>query len=234
MALLGSHLEQITLSAKSIAGLEFLPPKIFSNALLKDHEITTLIRDTESHERALFTLDPNAVRSSRQSNATQQHGSSATRNSLFPNAHSTQQSVVTRLLGDDMLEEIRLSSKKRDGVNVEVLLRGAERLCDVYAVGGAPEKIRALRTRYEEVATSISTLEEKVSKQQALLERRNKSFEVEHEEHEPAGLTADDAMLLTEQDFQNEEDEIRELEARKKALEDRVSGMERDLGGLLR
>lgn len=201
---------------------------------MKDHEITTLIRDTESHERALFTLDPNVVNGSRQSNATQQHGTSASRTGVFPNVHSTRESVVSRLLGNDMLQEIRQSSKKRDGVNVEVLLHGAERLCDVYAVGGAPEKIKALRNRYEEVATSISTLEEKVSRQQALLERRNKSFENEHEEHEPADLNADNTALLTEQDFQNEEDEIRELEARKKALEERVSGMERDLGGLLR
>ncbi|KIW11497.1 hypothetical protein PV08_10797 [Exophiala spinifera] len=234
MALLANHLEQITLSSKSIAGLEFLPPKIFTNAILGDYEITTLIRDTESHERALFTLDPHAVGRSRRSNATQQHANSAGLNGLFPTVQSTRQSVVTRLLGDDILQEIRQSSKKRDGVNVEVLLQGAERLCEVYAVGGAPEKIRALRNRYEDVATSISTLEEKVSQQQALLERRNRSFEVEHEELESADPHTDYSMPLTEQDFQNEEDEIKELEARKKALEYRVSGMERDLGGLLR
>ena len=38
----------------------------------------------------------------------------------------------------------------------------------------------------------------------------------------------------TEADLRQEEEEIRELEKRKAALETRVTGMERDLGGLLR
>lgn len=41
-------------------------------------------------------------------------------------------------------------------------------------------------------------------------------------------------VLITAEDLENEEQEIRELERKKRALEDRVSGMERDLGGLLR
>jgi len=35
-------------------------------------------------------------------------------------------------------------------------------------------------------------------------------------------------------DFKLEQEEIQELEKKKRALEDRVAGMERDLGGLLR
>lgn len=35
-------------------------------------------------------------------------------------------------------------------------------------------------------------------------------------------------------DLKREEEDIRELERKKRGLEDRVSGMERDLGGLLR
>ena len=70
MALLDAHLEQISLCATSIAelpyvhcnllypsrliGTSFAPPKIFTNALLQNHDITSLIRDTELHERALF------------------------------------------------------------------------------------------------------------------------------------------------------------------------------------
>lgn len=38
----------------------------------------------------------------------------------------------------------------------------------------------------------------------------------------------------TPEDFMREEEEIRELEKKKRALEDRVSEMERDLGGLRR
>jgi len=86
MALLSAHLEQISLCAASIADLPYVnpykitapllytydlhtiltappsfpSPKIFTNALLHPHDITTLIRDTESHERALFSVPPPA------------------------------------------------------------------------------------------------------------------------------------------------------------------------------
>ncbi len=40
-------------------------------------------------------------------------------------------------------------------------------------------------------------------------------------------------VAYAEEDLRREEDEIKELEIRKKTLEDRVSEIERDLGGLL-
>lgn len=39
---------------------------------------------------------------------------------------------------------------------------------------------------------------------------------------------------VTDEDIERELEEIRELERRKQALENRVTGMERDLGGLMR
>jgi hypothetical protein len=39
---------------------------------------------------------------------------------------------------------------------------------------------------------------------------------------------------MTKEDLMREEEEIRELERKKRGLEDRVTGMERDLGGLMR
>lgn len=141
-----------------------------------------------------------------------------------------------------MLQEIRQSSsntaRARDGVNVEVLLRGAEKLSDAYAVDGVLDRIRALRNRHRDVSASISTLEEKVSRQQSLLARRNLGMNSEENEAEPDEgnevQTPEENDALTEEAFQLEEEEVRELEVRKKALEERVSGMERDLGGLLR
>lgn len=218
--------------------IRFPPPKIFTNALLNDHEITTLIRDTEPHERALFTLDQSAVHQRRQQGSSRPGAISQAGKTTPPGSHPVKQSAVRRLLGNDMLQEIRQSTNRHGGVNVEVLLSGAEKLCTVYTVVGAAEKIRALRSRYQEVAASISTLEDKVSKQQSLLEGRNKGGEYEDAELEnlpdAEPTSTGDAMAFTEQDLQHEEAEIRELEARKKSLEDRVSGMERDLGGLLR
>lgn len=223
----------------------FPPPRIFTNALLGNHEITTLIRDTEPHERALFSLDPSAVNRNRESNTrrlTTADNSSHGRKSLFPPAHPMKPSAITRLLGNEMLQEIRQSSsntaRARDGVNVEVLLRGAEKLSDAYAVDGVLDRIRALRNRHRDVSASISTLEEKVSRQQSLLARRNLGMNSEENEAEPDEgnevQTPEENDALTEEAFQLEEEEVRELEVRKKALEERVSGMERDLGGLLR
>ena len=42
------------------------------------------------------------------------------------------------------------------------------------------------------------------------------------------------SMRVTEEDLIKEDEVIRELEKKKRTLEDRVSGMERDLGGLRR
>lgn len=78
MSAFDRHLEQISLSATAIAELPYVSlgwpcrlthlltyfpnsfqrPKAFTNALLQPHDITSLIRDTESHERALFSVKP--------------------------------------------------------------------------------------------------------------------------------------------------------------------------------
>ncbi|KAK5061033.1 hypothetical protein LTR84_007574 [Exophiala bonariae] len=243
MALLASHLEQIALSSKSIAQLEFPPPKSFTNALLGQHEITTLIRDTEPHERALFSIDPSAISRSTQSgsarhplaeNAT--HG----RKSMLPSAQPVKQSAVTRLLGSEMLREIRQSTsnsaRSQERVNIEVLLRGAEKLCQVYTVPGMADKIQPLRKRHRDISASVLLLEEKVRQQQSLSDRRNKGLSEDETTDgfadEEFNADSQDTATFTMEDLQAEEAEIRELEARKKLLEDRISGIERDLGGL--
>ena len=144
-----------------------------------------------------------------------------------------------------MLKEIQRSSENAgswngaaDGVNVEILLAGAERLCAVYPVAGASERIASLRNRHRSIAESISHHEAKVSKQQTKLNRLNKSADYSQDayEDEIENAPPDESTeaTATEQDLVAEEQEIRELEAKKLALEERVSGMEKDLGGLLR
>lgn len=160
MPLLDSHLEQITLSSNAIADLpsvpvrpivlltltqpsRFPPPRIFTTALLGSHDITALIRDTEVHERALFQVDPSAKTHGSQKRATR-------RGTMFPAESEPEsmasriysvrnnrgQSAVARVLGHDMMEEIKRSAgtssrEPRGEVNIELLLRGAEILCDV-------------------------------------------------------------------------------------------------------
>jgi len=138
-----------------------------------------------------------------------------------------------------MLREIRQSTnntaRSQERVNFEVLLRGAEKLCQVYAVPGIPDKIQTLRRRHREILQSLLSVEEKVRQQQSLSDRRIKGLgdgEMGDAGELDIDAVSQDTAAFTLEDFQAEEDEIRELEARKKTLEDRISGIERDLGGL--
>lgn len=107
-------------------------------------------------------------------------------------------------------------------------------------VAGATEKIAALRNRYRQIGESVALYEDKVAKQQSKLERMNKSAEFgsqsqdEEEDYEEGGVHQAAEPTVTEDDLRLEEQEIKELELKKRTLEERVTGMEKDLGGLLR
>lgn len=78
---------------------------------------------------------------------------------------------------------------------------------------------------------SLARLEARVAENESALEqmrRSERANELESPEPEPETLD------VTDEDIQRELQEIRELERRKRMLEERVSGMERDLGGLMR
>lgn len=122
----------------------FPPTRIFTTALLGSHDITALIRDTEAHERALFQIDPSAKsaessqrRSTRRGTQFQsgpEKESMASR--IYSARNNRNQSAVARVLGSDMMEEIKrsagsISRERRGEVNIDVLLRGAEILCGV-------------------------------------------------------------------------------------------------------
>lgn len=217
----------------------FPPPKIFTNALLGGHEITTLIRDTEPHERALFSLDPNTRVSSSRSGEVNASGHG--RKSIYPTGTMPKQSAVARVLGNEMLNEIRQSSgsaaRGRGGVNVEVLLRGAERLCTAYSVEGASDKIAAIRRRHQHISASITDYQERVMNQQNKMDRYQSGSGYGVDENAKAvadkQINGNSLPAYAEDDLALEEAEIAELEAKKRALEARVAGIEKDLGGLL-
>ncbi|KAJ6115063.1 hypothetical protein N7486_000841 [Penicillium sp. IBT 16267x] len=243
MPLLGSHLEQIALSSSAIAELPFPAPRIFTNALLGSHDITALIRDTEAHERALFQVDPSvkahgsrrATRRGTTFSAESENESMATR--IYSARSNRSQSAVARVLGSDMMEEIKRSTGTstrgpRGEVNIEVLLRGAEILCNVYPVPGAQEKIANLRYRHTMIAESVAQLEDRVATNTAELEQMRSSY-ADEDDFSPASLSQPDVPDVTDEDIEQELAEVRDLERRKRALEERVTGMERDLGGLM-
>jgi hypothetical protein len=123
-------------------------------------------------------------------------------------------------------------------VDIEVLLRGVEKLNAVYEVRGTTEKVRALRERWRAVGNSVKFYEQKVDRQTKELERINRGerYEsgAEDDDDDEENVEAYEDVEVTDEDLAREEEEIKELEAKKKALEERVKGMERDLGGLLR
>ena len=210
---------------------------------MHSHDITALIRDTEAHERALFKFaSPEQLHSI--PNASKPRLSSL-QTSQGPGLGRAPGKglAVASLLGGDLGEQIR-SETTRDGrdrgdVDVSLLLTGAEKLCNVYPIAGAPERITSLRSRHELLTASISRYEARVAKQTAQLTKMNgkKEGRNDYEEEDSEEQGPDEAtpgFHITEEDLQKELIEIEELEKKKHLLEDRVSGMERDLGGLLR
>ncbi|KAF9888448.1 hypothetical protein FE257_008726 [Aspergillus nanangensis] len=247
MSLLDSHLEQISLSSNAIADLSFPRPRIFTNALLGSHDITALIRDTETHERALFQTDPSTKASNlSQRRATrrgttfppEQEGESMA-SRIYSARNNRNQSAVARVLGSDMMEEIKRSTGSssnrgsRGEVNVDLLLRGAEILCNVYPVAGAQDKIANLRYRHQVISNSLLELEDRVANNTAELERMSRSYGDDYDEFHTGVESHAEVSEVTDADIEREMEEVRELERRKRALEARVSGMERDLGGLI-
>ena len=136
-ALLTSHLDQIALCATSIASLPFPAPKAFTNALLSTHDITALIRDTEQHERALFHLAPPPLppkSAATDFGASTGGGGVAARRAtgFFHAPRQPKNKAVAAVLGGELYQLTRRTEGRLKGeLDVEVLLRGAEKLAGV-------------------------------------------------------------------------------------------------------
>ncbi|KAK4139445.1 uncharacterized protein C8A04DRAFT_40730 [Dichotomopilus funicola] len=279
MPLLFTHLEQISVSCQGIDSLPFPPPKIFTNALLSRPDITSLIRDTEAHERALFSVPAPppppqtniATTAARQQNNQEEQQpplkASSRRQTVFnvtggevttgPPANSTRagptarrNTAVAAVLGGDLHAQIVRRGDHRDGngegrsgsgggdVDIEVLLHGAEKLCVVYPLPGALERIPAQRQKYAQQSGTLAYYEGKVAEQQEALERMNLERSLD-EEGEQTGEEDDiqDEVVedagMTEEDLRREEEESRALERKKRELQARLKAIDRDLGGLL-
>lgn len=262
MSLLSAHFEQIAISCQGIDSLPFPPAKIFTNALLSNHDITSLIRDTEAHERALFSVPPppppvtatvppaeNTKQSSRRQTVFNvASGEVTTAASAGRGAAPRRNTAVAAVLGGDLHEQIRKSERRgssKGEVDVEVLLRGAEKLCGVYALPGALERIAAQRSKHAHSRSTLAYYEAKVQEQtEALRQMNSKDHHWMHgddgEDDEPetgagagagAGGQGDD--IITEEELKRTEAEVRELEKKKKELQERLRSMDRDLGGLM-
>ncbi|KAF2862247.1 DASH complex, subunit Spc34 [Piedraia hortae CBS 480.64] len=224
-----SHLEQIARCSASIAELDFSNPKPFTNALLARHDITALIRDTDAHERALFHLAPPAIRTT----ASEYHSSApGQRRATVYQARQPKNRAVAAVLGGDLYARTRriTSTQQKSGEwDVEALLTGAEKLAAVYPTPGSFEKISSLRQRHKTLAKNIAYYEDRVARNQNELQLMSRS------QGEDEGDTEDnpsDELQFTQEDLIVEEESVKQLEQRKKDLEQRIAEMSRDLQGL--
>lgn len=155
-------------------------------------------------------------------------GGPTSRNVGAPRRHT----AVAAVLGGDLHDQIRKSERGRnkDNVDVEMLLTGAEKLCSVYPLPGALERIPAQRARYNQLLNTLAYYEAKVADQVEALGRMNKDmWDEEEEEDEPE---EEGSTLLTEDDLRREEEEVRGLDKKKKELQQRLRAMGEDLAGL--
>ncbi|KAL6877477.1 DASH complex subunit Spc34 [Trichoderma longibrachiatum] len=252
-SLLSAHLEQIQACCHGIDSLPFPPPKIFTNAMLSNHDITSLIRDTEAHERALFSVPPPPPSSSTKSTEEKAESKPRNRRQTVFNVASGEvttgptttraataphrRTAVAAVLGGEMHEQLRRGETDRKGdLDVEVLLRGAEKLCGVYELPGARERIAALRARFRHGRDTTAYYEARVAEQaEQLAGMNNKGWMGQHGEHqdgEEAGEAGGGGDEWTEEDLRREEEEARLMERKKRELQARLRSMEKDLGGL--
>jgi hypothetical protein len=152
--------------------------------MLSTPDITSLIRDTEPHERALFSVPPPQPPST--SSAPYPEKSTNRRQTVFnvasgevttragPSARAPRRNTaVAAVLGAELHTEVKRTEGNGE-IDIEVLLRGAEKLNDVYSIPGVPKRIEALRTRHGQLMSTLAHYEAKVAKQERELGRMNK------------------------------------------------------------
>lgn len=112
-------------------------------------------------------------------------------------------------------------------VDVDVLLKGAEKLCGVYDQPGARERIAQLRGKQRAGRSTMAYYEAKVAEQAAQLATYNRDWMDDGDEEED-----EEEEVWTVDDLRREEEEAREMERKKGELKLRLKAMEKDLGGL--
>ncbi|KAF7550556.1 hypothetical protein G7Z17_g5640 [Cylindrodendrum hubeiense] len=248
MSLISAHLEQIGFSCQGIDSLPFPEPKIFTNALLSNHDITSLIRDTEPHERALFSVPPPPPPPTNMKPVESEKKKASHRRQTVFNVASGEvttgpptrtgaphnprrHTAVSAVLGGQMHDQLRRGEQDHKGdVDVSVLLRGAEKLCGVYELPGARERITALRSKYAHGKNTMAYYEARVAEQGDQLASMNRDWMEDDDDDEDE---EEEDATWTEEDLRREEDEAKQMELKKRELQARLRAMEKDLGGLM-
>lgn len=93
-----------------------------------------------------------------------------------------------------------------------------------------------MRQRHARLEASIENFEYKIAEQTTQLGRLNRSRDYLDDEPEEVEAETEAPAFepMTAEDLRKEEEEVRQLERKKRGLEDRVNSMGRDISGVLR
>lgn len=243
MSLLQAHLEQISFSCQGIDSLPFPPPKMFTNAIVSNTDITNLLRDVEDHERALFSVPPppppqipttkretdKAAAKSRRQTVFNVAQGEVTTGPPTTRSRPRQHTAVAAVLGGDLHSRIVRSggSSNKGEVDLDILLYGAEKLYHVYPRHGALEQIAALRRKEAQQNDNQTYFEAKVAAQEEEARRRYHKDDYLFSEDEEDEEVAEGSDGMTEEELRREEEELRQLERRKRELQERLRSFER-------
>ncbi|ODQ77179.1 hypothetical protein BABINDRAFT_163690 [Babjeviella inositovora NRRL Y-12698] len=228
------HIAQINKSAESLKTLDFRKPGIFTNALLLHPEITSLIRDADEHERALYRLngskemervDGSCVYAPRKSD---EEGNKADESMLIATDNSQYNNYVqTQLLGD--LYTQHSSSHSRTTVqtpllrttpaavskgvydrDTEEVTEEFDSLCSTIALLVAKFPVEGIAEKVRAYKRDYAALTGEISHYDTLVNRQREQLagftaEVEDE--------AEEETVSVEELIRIEEEEIAELEA---------------------
>jgi len=100
-------------------------------------------------------------------------------------------------------------------------------------IPGAQDRIAAMRQRHSRLEASLEYYEARIAEQTEQLSALNRSRGYDDPQPTEIGVEIA-APIMTDEDLRREEEEVRQLERKKKGLEDRVHSMGRDISGVLR
>jgi vacuolar-type H+-ATPase subunit I/STV1 len=115
--------------------------------------------------------------------------------------------------------------------------QGTKSLTSRSPIPGAADQIATLWQRHRRLETSLQHYETQIAEQAAQLSKLNKSRDYGSDYQSDGDVDAPEPPAFeefTQADMRQEEEEIQELERKKRSLEERVSNMEKDISGVTR
>lgn len=224
---LQSALASLNESSNSLKTLYFRPPGIFTNALIGKPDITTLLRDADAFENALYQVDA-------QDRPERKDGTRGVVDQLNDDLDELQlQQLQEEADGGELVQrpsvvivprEVVVSNDENKGVknllskfneenekdyDIDVLCETVSQLLDKYPIDGVREELERLRQRWQSVNLEIMENEETIEKQRRQLSLLRISL---NERELRSDDTGERPVRTAAQLIAEEEEEIRRLE----------------------